>query len=113
MDCPICEQPLIEKIVEGVEVDYCRYCKGVWLDEGELEKLSGLRYERGRQLVCKQCQGPMSTKVVQGVEIDHCGNCGTVWLDKGELDKLSGISPEEKGHSPLYMFVQKEILSKE
>jgi Zn-finger nucleic acid-binding protein len=24
---------------QGVEIDYCRQCRGVWLDRGELDKL--------------------------------------------------------------------------
>ena len=112
MDCPICEKPMIVKVVEGVEIDHCRFCNGVWLDEGELENLSGLRPERSRQLICMECDEPMATKIINNVEIDYCQKCKAVWLDKGELEKLAGVSPDADGHSPLYMFVQKEILSK-
>ncbi|MBU5613004.1 TFIIB-type zinc ribbon-containing protein [Geomonas azotofigens] len=40
MKCPIC--PGVElKIAErqGVEIDYCPECRGVWLDRGELDKI--------------------------------------------------------------------------
>lgn len=40
MKCPIC--PGVElKIAErqGVEIDYCPTCRGVWLDRGELDKI--------------------------------------------------------------------------
>lgn len=40
MKCPIC--PGIDlKISErqGIEIDYCPECRGVWLDRGELDKL--------------------------------------------------------------------------
>jgi Zn-finger nucleic acid-binding protein len=32
---------------QGVEIDYCPNCRGVWLDRGELDKLTqlGARYD--------------------------------------------------------------------
>jgi Zn-finger nucleic acid-binding protein len=39
MNCPICNIPLVMTDKQGVEIDYCPKCRGVWLDRGELEKL--------------------------------------------------------------------------
>lgn len=40
MKCPRCEQgALDERERDGITVDVCRSCRGVWLDRGELEKL--------------------------------------------------------------------------
>lgn len=39
MDCPICKVPLIMADKQGIEIDYCPTCRGIWLDRGELEKL--------------------------------------------------------------------------
>ena len=40
MHCPRCEtSQLDERERDGVTVDVCRSCRGVWLDRGELEKL--------------------------------------------------------------------------
>ncbi|MEY2932548.1 MAG: hypothetical protein RL033_3297 [Pseudomonadota bacterium] len=40
MHCPRCEQrTLDEREREGITVDVCGSCRGVWLDRGELEKL--------------------------------------------------------------------------
>ncbi|HET6336720.1 MAG TPA: zf-TFIIB domain-containing protein [Polyangiales bacterium] len=40
MHCPRCEtNQLDERDRDGVTVDICRSCRGVWLDRGELEKL--------------------------------------------------------------------------
>lgn len=40
MNCPRCSGPeLIERDREGITVDICPDCRGVWLDRGELEKL--------------------------------------------------------------------------
>lgn len=38
--CPVCvEAELSRKIRDGVEIDVCLSCRGIWLDRGELEKL--------------------------------------------------------------------------
>jgi len=39
MNCPICNIPLIIAERQGVEIDYCSKCRGVWLDRGELDKI--------------------------------------------------------------------------
>ena len=35
--CPVCLRALESQKVEGVEIDRCVYCKGVWLDAGEYD----------------------------------------------------------------------------
>lgn len=40
MKCPVCENAdLIISDRQGVEIDYCPQCRGVWLDRGELDKI--------------------------------------------------------------------------
>ena len=39
MNCPICNIPLIMSERQGVEIDFCSQCRGVWLDRGELDKI--------------------------------------------------------------------------
>ena len=40
MKCPSCtETTLVMSDRQGVEIDYCPQCRGVWLDRGELDKL--------------------------------------------------------------------------
>ena len=40
MKCPQCmEITLVMAERQGVEIDYCPQCRGVWLDRGELDKL--------------------------------------------------------------------------
>lgn len=39
MLCPLCKVPLLLTERQGIEIDYCGQCRGVWLDRGELEKL--------------------------------------------------------------------------
>lgn len=39
MNCPICNIPLNITERQGVEIDFCSKCRGVWLDRGELDKI--------------------------------------------------------------------------
>jgi uncharacterized protein len=39
MDCPVCNVALNMTERQGVEIDYCPKCRGVWLDRGELDKI--------------------------------------------------------------------------
>ena len=50
MDCPVDGATLVMSDRQGIEIDYCPECRGVWLDRGELDKL----VEREQQWVESQ-----------------------------------------------------------
>ncbi|MBF9058143.1 hypothetical protein HKCCSP123_03005 [Rhodobacterales bacterium HKCCSP123] len=39
MQCPVDGTTLVMADRQGVEIDYCPQCRGVWLDRGELDKI--------------------------------------------------------------------------
>lgn len=41
MKCPACKDDITLSMSErnGIEIDYCPSCRGVWLDRGELDKI--------------------------------------------------------------------------
>ena len=39
MKCPSCSTELKMSERQGIEIDYCPQCRGVWLDKGELDKI--------------------------------------------------------------------------
>ena len=39
MACPVCRTALALSERQGVEIDYCPTCRGVWLDRGEIDKI--------------------------------------------------------------------------
>jgi uncharacterized protein len=39
MDCPVDKTTLVMSERNGIEIDYCPQCRGVWLDRGELDKI--------------------------------------------------------------------------
>lgn len=41
MNCPSDGTTLLMSERQGVEIDYCPECRGVWLDRGELDKIIG------------------------------------------------------------------------
>lgn len=51
MKCPVCgDANLVMAERQGVEIDYCPECRGIWLDRGELDKIIERSYtEGGRQ----------------------------------------------------------------
>jgi uncharacterized protein len=39
MDCPVCSNELKVADRQGIAIEFCPMCRGVWLDRGELEKI--------------------------------------------------------------------------
>ena len=39
LPCPRCRVDLVMSERQGIEIDYCPNCRGVWLDRGELDKI--------------------------------------------------------------------------
>lgn len=40
MNCPVCKDiKLAISDKNGIEIDYCPECRGIWLDRGELDKI--------------------------------------------------------------------------
>lgn len=102
MTCPRCAgQPLAAALTkQGVEVDHCRSCGGVWLDKGEIfyfarsakalivELQRAEKAARPGELASPATGQPMQRLSVFGIELDMCGETGGLWLDKGELQQV-------------------------
>jgi len=55
MKCPVCPATdLLMTAREGIEIDYCPKCRGVWLDRGELDHL----IQRDEQVSLQKTQQP-------------------------------------------------------
>ncbi|HCO94035.1 MAG TPA: hypothetical protein DIU00_08800 [Phycisphaerales bacterium] len=106
MDCPACKNAMITLELEGVEIDYCTDCGGIWLDAGELElllnepdkakhmldsfKIDTVSTEKIRK--CPICDKKMQKIVVGSSKptllIDKCRRGDGLWFDKGELQDI-------------------------
>lgn len=103
ISCPRCNVILYPFTTSGIQVDFCTSCSGVWLDQGELEKLYGSwgivdienaagepspdarpRPEQA-ELRCPVCPTDLVRLTVRGTALDACPGCGGLWLDHGEL----------------------------
>jgi Zn-finger nucleic acid-binding protein len=88
-----------------VEIDYCPFCSGIWLDAGELETLLGdsqlardllksfkVEKDIDEALVkCPICRKKMHKIGVGGdhpLIIDRCRLNHGVWFDKDELQRI-------------------------
>jgi Zn-finger nucleic acid-binding protein len=50
LNCPVCQAAFKEIVNEGVLIDICTECRGIWLDRGELEKLMDIAREDAESL---------------------------------------------------------------
>ncbi|MBN3035530.1 MAG: zf-TFIIB domain-containing protein [Bacteroidales bacterium] len=105
MNCPSCGESLIVLELHGTEIDYCVFCKGIWLDAGELEfllsgssdsepLLSSIHQADIRNEIkirCPLCNRKME-KVICGtrehVIIDRCKKGHGFWFEHGELREI-------------------------
>lgn len=51
MNCPVCKDvKLVISDKQGIEIDYCPECRGVWLDRGELDKIIERSFQPQQQM---------------------------------------------------------------
>ncbi len=108
MDCIRCNIRMNKEIKNGVLIDVCPICDGVWLDHNELEMLetgvskaytkllkelyTETAEEKARDAndgLCPKCgQVSLQLSILHGVEIDHCPACQGMYFDWGELEDV-------------------------
>ena len=102
MDCPRCGAELKLAKHNGIEVDQCRSCEGMWLDYPELDQLEDTVLDADEQkgsmitrpgeseITCPKCQGPMQQFRYRYDELwlDVCAAEHGFWLDKGEEKRV-------------------------
>ncbi len=106
--CPHCKLHMDQLNYEGVQVDVCRDCGGLWLDAGEgvqtigpaadpswWEKSGALTEKSASGIECPAGHGPMEQNVLthkgNSVSVDVCFQCHGMWLDRGEAAKLNAV----------------------
>ena len=58
MQCPVDGTTLAMADRQGVEIDYCPQCRGVWLDRGELDKLIDREADAGPVVASRERERP-------------------------------------------------------
>lgn len=110
MRCPKCRSDMQAIDVDGVEVDRCTICQGLWFDRGEVERVIEARAAASLdigdaavgkvqndidQYRCPRCGGPMARLVDAGqphIWFEKCGACHGSFFDAGELKDLSRLT---------------------
>jgi hypothetical protein len=72
------------KIVEGLEIDVCPVCKGVWFDRSELDLLLLRQRKRAQAVRIFQKQSWMQTTSVAPASLDALGELA----DLGDLTQV-------------------------
>lgn len=107
MRCPKCKADMEQVEYEGVEIDRCNYCKGIWFDAGEREALrdseAAIAVDSGAAKVgkeantfdnysCPRCSGVM-VRVVDWhqthIWYEECSSCSGSFFDAGEFVDLT------------------------
>jgi hypothetical protein len=110
MLCPKCNVEMSPKSFDGVEVDRCFGCGGVWLDKGELEQIDDKNIATLVDVVgntakteimdripahCPRCDNDMITlRGANDVPFDWCDQCEGMFFDRGELAAMNVFSEE-------------------
>ena len=109
MNCPNCHSRSMDReVFDGIEIDRCRKCHGLWLDALELEGLASAKpsalisddarfqanhQPEGSRMNCPKCGGTylikLNSRLRPGTIIDSCTVCFGNWLDAGELARLT------------------------
>ena len=106
MICPKCKNDMEAVEYEGVEVDRCKNCKGIWFDVCESEWLFGedaaSAIDTGDPAVgehtnqidryrCPRCDGGMMRRTdikSKQIQYEECTSCRGVFFDAGEFTGL-------------------------
>ncbi len=121
--CPVDDFTLAQESYEGVAVDVCPHCGGVWLDAGELEVVQNAQASDFRDVPtltdvesvkaaeamgraaeetprnCVVCNSGLEQKeyaYASQVMIDQCPKGHGIWLDKNELARLEMFFEDEE-----------------
>ncbi len=107
MRCPKCTNDMEQVEYDGVEVDRCTDCKGIWFDAGESDVLRnkeaaavidtgdpsrGKRTNEVNRYRCPRCDGGMLRKVdpqQANIWYEECTSCRGSFFDAGEFVDVS------------------------
>jgi heat shock protein HtpX len=107
MKCPNCKERELTPVMtrNGVLVDYCPRCEGVWLDRGEIYYFTkfpkymrwrikeGLKKSKLSRKLNPHTRTPLTELPLRGDKlfIYYCLKTGGIWIDKEELEKMLGV----------------------
>ena len=111
MKCPNCDAELVEKVRDGVEMEICPSCQGMWLTSQELTQLEDEVFdfgddEKGSLMLgsvptsrkCPQCGKPMKSFQYRlyDLQMDFCEDQHGFWLEADEDKRVLELMREEE-----------------
>jgi Zn-finger nucleic acid-binding protein len=111
MKCPNCNTDLVQTKRNGIDVEYCQSCKGMWLSRQELEQLEDEVFDFGDDkksslifsssattLKCPQCGKLMRRFQYRfyDLEMDFCEDGHGYWLNKDEDKRVLELMKREE-----------------
>jgi len=108
MNCSTCNIELQKRNINGIEVDECAQCEGIWFEGDELRQvkdkidadLNWMDFEiwehpekfkaMAKEHNCPSCGDQMVSLDYDNtnIEIEYCPKCKGVWLDKDKLQNI-------------------------
>lgn len=117
--CPACRMPMKLVVERDVNIDRCEHCKGVWLDSGELERLSKSKDFRDREITagelsdlkCPRCSKQEFVSIhTNAGTIARCAECGGMFVG-GET--LAHVAEYDQSRLPKNQTVETIAMSVE
>ena len=111
MKCPSCDKDLVQKKRDGVEMECCLACGGMWLSRQELNQLEDEAFDFGdtnkstlvfdaaaTSLKCPQCAKSMKTfnYRLYDLSMDLCEDGHGFWLTKDEDKRVLELMKKEE-----------------
>lgn len=112
MKCPACgHESFKEYEHQGVKVDFCHNCKGMWFDKAELSFYAStgqdipnfdevFKSAKNTDLQCPRCVDvkllEMPYHPNEPLLIDYCDSCHGIFLDQKEIVQLQSIAVKYK-----------------
>jgi Zn-finger nucleic acid-binding protein len=111
MKCPNCNKDLVKAKRDGIELDCCSSCGGMWLTRQELNQLEDEVFDFGDSnkgslifgstettFKCPQCDKLMKKFEYRlyDLEMDFCEDGHGFWLDKDEDKKVMELMKKEE-----------------
>lgn len=111
MKCPHCNTDLVPTKRDGLDVDFCPSCKGMWLTRQELEQLEDEVFDFGddvkgslmlgstpTEFKCPQCAKPMQEFGYRlfDLEMEYCPDGHGYWLDADEDQRVLQLMAKEE-----------------
>lgn len=105
-NCPKCKEELENLQIKGLNILYCKQCKGIYIKFPMLKQMSEMLQSKTdiinpaemetikvkeEQRICPECSKPMDKVYFNGIIVDKCSECNSIWFDNGEMAKYFNL----------------------